>query len=334
MPNTHATYARFQTGLTLIELMISVALGMLILLGLTTIFANNSRARTEVERGSRQLENGRYAMQLITADLRLAGFYDGYYPTTAPAAASAPPTATNVCDYDATTLTSGMSFPVQGYNNTSGSLGCISDVKSGTDVIVVRHAASCRSANPADTDCDSATDGPPMLQVSGCATDASTFMINTTVASLTLLKVDCTATASIRRYRTNIYFVANNNVSGDGIPTLKRAELGSGGYTIVPLVEGIENMQLEYGIAADSTSTIPAKYVNAGAVADGLEWWNVMAVKVSLLSRNEAVAPGYTDTKTYQLGATSFTPTSADGLGYRRNVYTSTVGLSNPSRRR
>lgn len=330
----HNTRLRGQTGLTLIELMISVALGMLILLGLTTIFANNSRARTEVERGSRQLENGRYAMQLITADLRLAGFYDGYYPTTAPAAASAPPTATNVCASDATTLTSGMSFHVQGYNNSSGSLSCISDVKANTDVIVVRHAASCRSANPTDTDCENATDGPPMLQVSGCATDASTFMVDTAVANLTLKKVDCTATATIRRYRTNIYFVANNNTSGDGIPTLKRAELGSGGFTVVPLVEGIENMQLEYGIAADTTATTPAKYVNAGAVADGLEWWNVMAVKVSLLSRNEASVAGYTDTKTYQLGATTFTPSSGDGLGYRRNVYTATVALSNPSRRR
>jgi type IV pilus assembly protein PilW len=325
---------RMQRGLTLIELMVSIALGLLILLGLTTIFANNSRARTEAERGSRQLENGRYAMQIITADLRLAGFFDGYYPTTAPAAASIPPTAANVCAFDTTTLANGMSYHVQGYNDsTAAGLTCISDVKSGTNILVVRHASSCSSANPADTDCDSTTVAGTFIQAGGCSTDPSTFKLDTVVANLDLQKVNCTSPAAIRRYKTNIYFIANNNNTSpnDGVPTLKRAELGAGTFTTVPLVEGIENLQLEYGIADSSTNTIPVTYKKAGNVADGLEWWNVMAVRVSLLSKSEAIASGYTDTKTYQLGSTLV---AAANDGYRRNAYTGIVSLTNPAGRR
>lgn len=322
---------RSQTGLTLIELMVSVTLGLLILLGLTTIFANNSRARTEVERGSRQLENGRYAMQLITADLRLAGFFDGYFPTSVPVAASAAPTPSNVCSSDVPTLSAGMSFHVQGYDTKPNDLGCISDVKAGTDVLVVRHADACSSANPADIDCDSTTVVGNYIQTSGCSADTSLFKMNTNVASLDLRKANCTSLASVRRYKTNIYFIANNNTGTDGIPTLKRAELGSTGFATVPLVEGIENLQLEYGVAANSATSTPVKYVAAGAIADGLEWWNVMAVRVSLLSRSEAIAAGYTDTKTYQLGGTTV---SAANDGYRRNAYTAIVSLSNPAGRR
>src|SRR3546814_6579575 len=46
----------------------------------------------------------------------------------------------------------------------------------------------------------------------------------------------------------HIYFLANNDKPGDGIHTLKRAELGAAGFTIVPLVEGIDALQFEFGI--------------------------------------------------------------------------------------
>ena len=62
-----------QGGFSLIELMIAITLGLLIMSGLTTIFVKNSQARSEIERSNRQLESGRYAMALLTDDLRMAG---------------------------------------------------------------------------------------------------------------------------------------------------------------------------------------------------------------------------------------------------------------------
>ena len=66
---------RAQVGISLIELMVSITLGLLVLSGVLTAFFNQSAARNEVERTSRQIENGRYAVDLISTDLRLAGFF-------------------------------------------------------------------------------------------------------------------------------------------------------------------------------------------------------------------------------------------------------------------
>ena len=69
------TSRRRQAGLSLVELMVSITLGLLILSGVLVVFVNTSAARNEVERTSRQIENGRYAAELLSEDIRLAGFY-------------------------------------------------------------------------------------------------------------------------------------------------------------------------------------------------------------------------------------------------------------------
>src|SRR4051812_107713 len=81
-----------QYGVSLIELMIGVTLGLLIITGLTAVFVNSSRARAETEKTSQQIENGRYAAQLLIDELQLAGYYGEMKPTTvvAPTPATMP----------------------------------------------------------------------------------------------------------------------------------------------------------------------------------------------------------------------------------------------------
>ena len=62
-------------GFSLIELMVALALAGLVLLGLSAYFVSSSRAFSETERVSRQIENGRYASALIAEEIRHAGFY-------------------------------------------------------------------------------------------------------------------------------------------------------------------------------------------------------------------------------------------------------------------
>jgi type IV pilus assembly protein PilW len=58
-------------------------------------------------------------------------------------------------------------------------------------------------------------------------------------------------------------------------------------------------------------------------------------VRAYVLARNVDATPGYTDVKTYVLGAArTYTPTAAADLQYRRHVYSETVRLNNPSGRR
>lgn len=64
-----------QKGLSLIELMIGMAIGLVLVAGLTTLFSNSSGATNELEKSIRQFENGRYAVDLLNEDIRHAGFY-------------------------------------------------------------------------------------------------------------------------------------------------------------------------------------------------------------------------------------------------------------------
>jgi type IV pilus assembly protein PilW len=307
---------------------------------------SNNKARIELEKTSRQIENGRYAMQLLTEDLQMAGFFGAYVPTSTTASANLmaltaqpDPCATDPTADDAWLL------HIQGYDNGGSAPTCLSDLKSGTDIVVVRRVSTCAAGS---ANCDAFLSGAPHMQVSGCTTDTASYRIDGTQSNLTLKKVGCTATGDIRRYRTHIYFIANNNIGTDGVPTLKRAELGAGAFSIVPLVEGIENLQLEYGIdnngdgVPDTYTAAPDSYVPGSlpptctALGPVCNWWNVMAVKVNVLARNTQSTPAYTDAKTYTLGldASGNPNTFSYGDAYKRHAYSAAVRLANPAGRR
>jgi type IV pilus assembly protein PilW len=137
----------------------------------------------------------------------------------------------------------------------------------------------------------------------------------------------------------HIYFVANDNDPGDGVPTLKRAELGAGGaFAIVPLVEGIENLQFEYGLDTNTNSNPDAMTADPGTYNGCAldpcyiaNWLNAVTVRVHVLSRSLEASPGYTDTKTYPLGPVTVT---TPGDGFKRHAYSGTVRMNNPAGRR
>src|SRR4051794_28560854 len=72
-----------QHGLTLIEFMVSIVLGMLMVAALATLIADQSGNRAEVDRNGRLIENGRYAIRAVADDLQLAGYWGelGVSPT-------------------------------------------------------------------------------------------------------------------------------------------------------------------------------------------------------------------------------------------------------------
>ena len=316
---------RRDRGVGLVELMIAIVLGMLVVLGALTIFERNSSTRYEIERNTRQLGNGHYASKLLADDIRLAGYLSSFYKATAPGVLPANPCSTVISD-----LQANFSVFLQGYDNSSGALSCLTDYRSGTDVIVVRRASACTAANPAETNCTAITANLPYLQASGCVTDAVPFKLDTNTANLNLKKVGCVNPASIHRMYTHIYYVANNNQPGDGIPTLKLVDVDSAA-TPVSLVEGIENVQYEYGLDTNGDGSPDTYTSNPGTVA---AWANVVTVKVHLLSRNDTISPGYTDNKFYMLGGTRVPASGTFGDGYRRHVYSTTSIIENSAGRR
>lgn len=332
-------------GFTLVELMIAITLSLILLAGLTTLFVNNSRSSSEIERANQQIENGRYAMQLLTDDLRNAGYLAEFNPALLPTPVAKP----DPCASDLATLTTALPLAVQAYDDGASIPTCLSDVKAGTDILVVRRASTCAVG---DANCDPNVNGAPYFQASGCSgvTELSSsnvtdhYVLHTALANLNRHQKDCVTLSPVHQYRIHIYFIANNDKTGDGIPTLKRAELGATGFSIFPLAEGIENLQIEYGVDTVGGVTGTPAFFSAdpdtyGACAGVLcmnYWRNTVTAKISLLARNTEKSSGYTDDKTYTLGL------KADGTpntfgpqndAYKRHLYQSVARLNNTAGR-
>lgn len=344
-----------QHGFTLVELMVAVTIGLLLLAALSSLFVNNNNAQMEIERANRQVENGRYAMQLLNGDLRNAGFY-GEFDTNL---MKLPVLMPNPCDKDTALMRTGIALPVQGYDNGMAMPDCVTDVRANTDIIAVRHTATC-IVDAAD--CEPASAGGPFFQASACnnlselgsGDEANYYQVGLLTAGFSLHKRNCSEIAGsgtpapIRRLQTHIYFIANNSQPGDGVPTLKRAEVvyqgAAWGVNIVPLAEGIENMQVEYGLdtnadgVADLFTTAPAAANGcADPVCAVVNWNNVVAVKMNLLARTLTKSMGHKDTKSYVMGndaAGKPLVIAATGDQYKRHVFAALIALPNPAGRK
>lgn len=64
-----------QQGLSLIELMVAMSIGLLLTVALTNLMISTSRSFRVQDYQARMQENGAMALRLVTEDLRMAGFY-------------------------------------------------------------------------------------------------------------------------------------------------------------------------------------------------------------------------------------------------------------------
>jgi type IV pilus assembly protein PilW len=326
-------------GFTLVELMVSMTIGLFILGALITVFLNVSRSYDELAMTAEQTENGRYASEILQEDLQHAGFY-GYFANPGPA----PGTLPDPCETDPAELRPHLAVPIQGYDGGVSPLpSCLAPANhvAGTDILVIRRAST------ATTPLAALQANEVYIQSNGNPTDPANPVVSTggDPAAYNLTVRPGTTIAPVRKYAVHMYFVSPCSVpSGSGgaacasgddtIPTLKRLELGVDGtgtrtMRVVPLVEGIENFQVDYGIDTSDDGAPNGAFVSLPATP--AEWQNVMAVRVHLLARNTRPSPGYTDDKSYNLGTAG---TVTPGGSFRRHVFTTTIRLNNPSGRR
>ena len=342
-----------QRGITLVEWMVSITIGLVLVTGLLVLFAQQSQTQNELQKSSRQIENGRYAMQLLREDIQLAGYWGEFSNT---ASLTVPTVLPNPCATLVADLSAALPFAVQGADAPGASLPAefatcplqAANHIDGTDILVVRHADAAVVAG-------NLTAGQTYLQ-SGIKNQALNFVIDqatgvTLPATFDLQKNNGTAGA-VRKYLVHVYYVSpcsvpkngNSTCSTDGtddggvsVPTLKRLELSvvsdQAKFTNASLVEGIENMQIDYGVDTPSGDGAPdGNFVPNPAVAD---WANVMALRIHLLARNNEMSGDYDDQKTYQLGLSpSFTPPVGNERKYKRHVFSQLIRVVNPSSRR
>jgi type IV pilus assembly protein PilW len=286
--------ARWQRGFSLVELMISIVIGLIILAAMVALFVNSSGANRELARANTLIENGRLAIELLESDVAHAGYWGSYMPefddqtfggtelpldppTDVPTAVPDPCLPYDT-PWSAADQINFLHVPVNVYDSDATCAGIVLDKADDTDVLVVRHAELCEAGSGGN--CEDDIDGNVYFQSSRCeGEDPFRFGIEDDTA-FDLLQLDCVAAAEKRKFISNIYYIRDYALTdGDGIPTLMRSTFTMANpgdvpahQVAVPLIEGIEGFRVELGI--DNLSEPYAGEPDGTAVnyAEGVDW--------------------------------------------------------------
>ncbi len=346
-----------QIGFSLVELLVALVLGLVVSAAAIQIFASNKGTYRLENSLSRLQENGRFVVDQMINDLRMAG-YNGCLSRGAgvPVQDITPAAIATSNDFVLFPYDIDGNGSIRGFNyDTSDWLPILSanlylsGVVAGTDVINIQHASSCGAqltSAPTSTS-DTAIDvvvGPTncgfavdqVVIVTDCSV-ADVFQIGsitlgTGTAALnraggTTLSAIYSQEASVFRWQSNAYFIGTD---ANGQPTLFRSSLLPDGdnnlqaddYTTVALASGIEDMQLLYGI-----DTGVDEYADTYVTADNVTNWDaVRSIRIGLLLRSDNNVTQAPRSIVFN-GTTVNGGTGADRR--LRTVYTTTVSLRN-----
>ncbi|MDP2751938.1 MAG: PilW family protein [Rhodocyclaceae bacterium] len=327
-----------ECGFSLIEMMISITIGLMIIAALVGVLVGSSRSSKTNERTSELQGNGRYALDYLKRELRQAG-YRGY-SWAEPSTPTTTIAVTNECldGGAANAFVQNIRQGIWGANDnnpyTANCLPAASRLRG--DVLVTRRVANApltgNTLNNTLYFRSSYAAGEVFLGTGAAALTGAPAITGTPLADFAL--------------QEHVYYIGNGGDNGTDttVPALRRIALkGSGdicnGATVTAatmcdemVVSGIEHMQVHYGIA---TTDLNTRYYNAGDTPDltGAStlssqngWDNVNSVRIWLLARNAKIENGYTNTSSYTMGDITY-PTQNDG--FRRQLFTAVIQLRN-----
>ena len=326
---TWPSYTPAGRGLSLVELLISILLGLFLTSGIVSVYLGSKQNYFYEEQAARMQENGRYAMRLLQRELTMAGFFGGVLAMDAvtPASVGTDCSTGNwalngVAPVDLVNDYSGQSSPVS-LNSTPFTCMDGADIAPSTDILAIKRTASeasLRRGVPA-AGLTASTGEQWYLRVAGGGDPRweklrpiDLFDLAKAGASLTYWEAS-SKIFYIRRY-------SDSGKTGDGIPTLCMENLAGNAVTSRCLVEGVENMQLEFGIDTDDDGVANQyKVAPTGAEID-----RAVTARIHLLLRSILEIAGYRDDKTYALGQKVV---AAQHDGFLRRVFSTTVVLRN-----
>ena len=333
---------RLQRGLSLVELMVSITLGLFLTLAVIQVFTSSRGAFRSQDSMSVLQENGRFALAFLTEDIRMAGYMGCPRITTLPTASmhnnlAATPKAK--FDFTAASTLSGTNNV--GASNTWGAA-------EGTDVIRVLRAKnnSARlngTASGTTITLASATGNPSInagdvIMISDCIDSdiVSVTQVSSDKLTLTInasLSKSYGADADVFPLILSEYFVKDTgrdtavnsrNINGLFVRQYTKTADATATPQEYELVEGVQDMQLEYGEDTNSDRAVDT-YRYKGSDTTAPTWANVLSVRVNLLMQGteDNVATGDQAQSIKFFGA----DVAADGR--LRQVFSSTSAIRN-----
>ncbi len=343
-----------QKGFTLVEVMISLILASLIILAVVSLFIGNSRNYRMEEGNARIQENGRFALDMLTENIRGAG-YSGCLDAdkiriNVIATAPVPEAFT------------GSNNIIQGFEAGAGlPVPVAGTTLAGTDAITLRRADGCGASltgNLAAANANIQIQTPntcnlqqnDIVMVSDCE-DAHIFRVTNNPGGVVVHAAsgnDAThlcrgypggigpgacAAGENKLYRTDseimkmsaVTYYIRNNGANPPIPSLYEYTRVGGA---LELVEGVDDMQILYGLDTVGGDKIIDVYANANAVAD---WSQVVGVKLNLLlaSIDDNVLDGLVPGAPFTATADGLTVNAPAADLQLRRVFSSAIGLRN-----
>lgn len=300
----------YQRGLSLIELMIAIPIGILLMLAVIQVFSNSLISVYSQNAYARVQENGRMASALITRDIRSAGNW-GCFGNNSGIRSHLDTSSVN---YDVEMLP--ISGAIDGGNDVSAMTIDNITVRNSTDILTLRGARSFTATSVVEPylDGSSATvniistrtfDKGDLILLSDCRqADLFTNMsdLNSNISSgiggagsgipnisASFLASYEAGTQILEPY-ANVYFIGGNSANSF---SLYRSDNG----TANELVRGINDMQLMFGI--DSTGNGSADtFLEAPPDMN-----NVVSVRVTLIAESGDSSSGTPMTRAYQVTA-------------------------------
>lgn len=307
-----------QRGISLVEVMVAMTIGIFLSIGAVNVYLTNSRGYVENEEMARMQENGRFALRFLARELSMSGFLSGVEPENV-----TPFAVTGDC---ATNWATNPLVSVEIVNNTTGAsavtsagttLGCVSDLQAGSDIITVKRLAGTPSVE----------DGTSNSSVSGKFTylriDNGTGTNGFTTGSFGSINTNI----DVWRYIARAIFVRNySQAARDNIPSLCAATLNAAMENNC-VAEGVEAFQIEFGVDTNGDNSANYFVTNPDTSSN-----DVVAARIYVLMRSIGEVGGYSNDAVYQMGSTAVNGGAAFNDGYYRKVYSTTVKLRNPMR--
>jgi len=284
-----------QSGFGLVEILIALLLGTLLTTAMVQIYLSSKQAYRTQDALSRIQENGRYVMEVLGRDIRMAGFQG----------------CGNLDNVFATVVVSGISGSgtfgagdtLRGLNDVTGDVDVEGSVinaslttleETATDVITINRADDCGAylsvaINDPSADivlndgnsCDFEQDD--LALISDCSQLVLFRVTNDpggepTQLSHALLPNPFGADARVYKFVQRDYFIRDNAF---GEPSLFRRENGN----TVELVEGVSDLQIQYGEDTNGDFFVD-RYVDADVAGPAIDWESVTSVRPVLTLRS------------------------------------------------
>jgi len=297
-------------GFTLTELLVAMAIATIVLSAIFLTFKSQQDSYVVQSQVAMTQQNVRGAMQLISRDIQMAGYYTNFE------------TSTISMDWDGMGGNESMRPLIYARDNISA----VGDgIKDNTDLIVIVKAsmengrqiafgevASGATASASLRDAGDLTQDKYAVLVKEDLSRAEFFRVTNSTGTMTLSKSlveTYTEDDWIFRADIIIYYVSDNDPEH---PSLMRRNLGNNEEAQVT-AEDIDNLQFRYVLDDGSK------------VDSGFNERNVRAVEISILARTPHTIRGYMDPNAYNIGGMDVTP----GDGYRRRLLKALIQTRN-----